>query len=220
MLLWSHVDMRTAGGTRDRTKNRNNITWATIQRCKHLQAVPSWQPTCSSCASLSWCLRPDSAPWWRSPTSCMFAHSLCETRCLCSTVPGPHSRLRFLLKQSQGIVTYEKEMNGMWFGVALLTFFTTGSLKTVSTQTKHVFTRGQGEDGGAPIETDLTCRTKGRLHKQWTDVDVSNCHEWVLPERSEDEDQDEEDIEEEDEEEEKIKKFFCLLPPKMSWKKN
>lgn len=60
----------------------------------------------------------------------------------------------------------------MWFAVEPLTFFTVGSLETVSTQTKHVFTRGQGENGGAPIETDLTCRTKGRLHKQWTDVDV------------------------------------------------
>lgn len=44
----------------------------------------------------------------------------------------------------------------------------------------------------------------------------SNRHEQVLPECSEDKDQDEEDIEEEDEEEEKMKKFFCLLPPKMS----
>lgn len=210
MLAWG-----LQGGTRDRTKHRSNITWAMIQRCKHLQAVPSWQPTCSSCASLSWCLRLDSAPWWGSPTPCMFAHSVFETRCLCSTVPDPHSSLRFLLKQSEGIVTNEKEMNGMWFAVELLTFFTIGSLKTVSAQTKHVFTRGQGEDGVAPIETDLTCRTKERLHKQWTGVDVLKRHEWVLPERPEDEDQDEEDIGEE-----KMKKFFCLLPPKMSWKKN
>lgn len=96
----------------------------------------------------------------------MFAHSLFETPCLCSTAPDPHSSLRFLLKQSEGIVTNEKEMNGMWFAVELLTFFTIGSRKTVGAQTKHVFARGEGEDRAAPIETDPTCRTKGRLHKQ------------------------------------------------------
>lgn len=88
-------------------------------------------------------------------------------------------------------------MNGMWFAVELLTFFTIGSRKTVGAQTKHVFARGEGEDRAAPIETDPTCRTKGRLHKQWTDADLSNRHERVLPECSEDEDQDEEDTEEE-----------------------
>lgn len=43
-----------------------------------------------------------------------------------------------------------------WFAVGNLTVFTVIPLKTVSTQTKHVFPRGQGCDGGAPIKADPT----------------------------------------------------------------
>lgn len=69
------------------------------------------QPTCSSCASLHWCLMPDIAPWSQRPTLGTFAHSLFETWCLCSTVPDPHSTVPFLLKQWETIVTMDSDIN-------------------------------------------------------------------------------------------------------------
>lgn len=59
-----------------------------------------------------------------------------------------------------------KEINANRFAVEILTGFAVLPLETVSTQTKHVFTRSQGWDGGAPMKTDPTCNTKDTLHAQ------------------------------------------------------
>lgn len=55
------------------------------------------------------------------------------------------------------------EINGMWNTAQMQTIFTDLPLKAVSTQAKHVFTRGQGGDRGSPMETHHTYRTTGRL---------------------------------------------------------
>lgn len=58
------------------------------------------------------------------------------------------------------------ETDVSWFAVGNLTVFTVIPLKTVSTQTKHVFPRGQGCDGGAPIKADPTYISKDALQGQ------------------------------------------------------
>lgn len=52
------------------------------------------------------------------------------------------------------------EVNANCSAVELRTSFAVIPLKTVGTQTKQVFTAGQGRDGRAPVKTELTCKTK------------------------------------------------------------
>lgn len=53
-----------------------------------------------------------------------------------------------------------------WFCEVNLTVFTVIPLKTVSTQTEHVFPGGQGRDGGAPIQADPTYISRDALQGQ------------------------------------------------------
>lgn len=55
-----------------------------------------------------------------------------------------------------------------------LTVFTVIPLKTVSTQTKHVFPRSQGCDGGAPIKADPTYISKDTLQGLFVSRAVMN----------------------------------------------